>query len=211
MNVLRYYSEKNWRGRKTSPLSMVMEGDLHPVYAQSLDADPIEDDAEHTISKDLAESSVKKMLYGIFQIVSQFFRFGLVGGLNTVIDLAAFNVFLWFWPTHSTMLLLAFNSFAYALGGVNSFVLNKYWTFKQQRTISPGEVVRFLLTTCVGIVCNDLIIWIMSNLVHPLAANPTLGANVSKIVAIFGTMCISYLGMRLWVFVKPAQTSKKEQ
>jgi predicted small integral membrane protein len=30
-----------------------------------------------------------------------------------------------------------------------------------------------------------------------------LWANASKIAAIFGTVCISFLGMRLWVFVKP--------
>lgn len=32
----------------------------------------------------------------------QLFRFGLVGGLNTGIDLLFFNGLLWLWPTRNT-------------------------------------------------------------------------------------------------------------
>jgi glycosyltransferase involved in cell wall biosynthesis len=42
----------------------------------------------------------------------------------------------------------------------------------------------------------------MSHLLHPVHLNPTLWANSSKVVAIGGTILVSYLGMRLWVFVQ---------
>ncbi len=130
----------------------------------------------------------------------QLFRFGLVGGLNTSIDLLMFNGLLLLWPTQNTTSLLAYNSFAYAFGAINSFILNKYWTFQNKRRTTFGEVLRFALTTFCGVICNDGILWAASSFLHPVMINATLWANASKVLAISGTFMISYLGMRLWVF-----------
>jgi putative flippase GtrA len=138
------------------------------------------------------------------QFVAQVVRFCLVGGLNTVLDLLLFNCLLWLFPTNNPLNLVVYNSLAYAFGGINSFVLNKYWTFNHRENIAPGEVARFIITTLVGICVNDLMLWLFSNMIHLQDVNPTLWANVSKIIAIFGTFLISYSGMRLWVFSKRA-------
>ncbi len=130
----------------------------------------------------------------------QFFRFVLVGGLNTGIDLLALNGLLLLWPTQDTWHLLAYNSFAYAFGAVNSFILNKYWTFQKKQQTTLGEVLRFALTTMCGIVCNDTILWIAGQFLQSVMINATIWANVSKVLAISGTFMISFFGMRLWVF-----------
>jgi putative flippase GtrA len=137
--------------------------------------------------------------------LAQFARFGLVGGLNTLIDLVILNGLLWLVPTRSTGLLLIFNSIAYSVGAINSFLLNKYWTFRVTGRAQPKEVGRFALTTLAGMACNTLILWVMSSLLHPVLLSAVLWANASKLVAIGGTVLISYLGMRLWVFVHPVQ------
>ncbi len=138
-------------------------------------------------------------------LVLQIGRFGFVGGLNTALDLLVFNTFLLLFPTKDTLLLLVYNSTAYAIGSINSFILNKYWTFRHRQRTTRQEVLRFTITTLLGIGCNDLIIWLISGISHPLIVDAQLWANVSKICAIFGTVLISYFGMRLWVFVKPIQ------
>jgi len=143
-------------------------------------------------------------------LILQVMRFGMVGGLNTALDLLIFNAFLLLFPTKDTFMLLVYNSTAYALGGINSFILNKYRTFRHNQKTTRQEVLRFIVTTLLGIACNDLIIWLISFVSHPLIADARLWANVSKICAIFGTVLISYVGMRLWVFVKPAQTTPGE-
>ena len=146
----------------------------------------------------------KKSWPGLFWQLS---RFCLVGGLNTGIDLLILNVLLWIWPTQNTEHLLAYNSFAYAFGAINSFILNKYWTFRNRQQTTYGEVLRFALTTACGIICNDIILWIAGTFLHPVMINPTLWANASKVLAISGTFMISYLGMRLWVFTRqPGRT-----
>lgn len=132
--------------------------------------------------------------------VWQVLRFSTVGGVNTALDLLIFNMLLWLLPTKSTMVILIYNSAAYIVGGINSFALNKYWTFRLPNPITSGEIGRFIITTLLGILCNDLLLWLVSNLLHPLLPNMHLWANLSKLLAIGGTALISYLGMRLWVF-----------
>jgi putative flippase GtrA len=138
----------------------------------------------------------------------QVLRFGLAGGLNTLVDLLILNGLLWLFPTTSSLMLLAYNSLAYSLGAVNSFLLNKYWTFGQKQRTTRREVARFTLITLCGIGWSTIILWLASNVFRSFLANATVWANASKVVAIAGTALISYLGMRLWVFVSNAQ---KEQ
>jgi putative flippase GtrA len=128
-------------------------------------------------------------------------RFGLTGGLNTLVDLLILNALLGFFPTTSTLTLLAYNSLAYSLGAINSFLLNKYWTFASRQKMTRGELARFTLITLCGIGWSSAILWLASSLLHPFLVNATVWANASKVVAIAGTALISYLGMRLWVFV----------
>jgi putative flippase GtrA len=141
----------------------------------------------------------------------QIIRFSIVGTLNTIIDLLALNILLWRFPTHNANLLLFYNSIAYTLGALNSFGLNKYWTFRRRQTITGGEVVRFAIVNVVGILCNDSIIWTVAGILHPLIASNLLWANASKLTAVAGTLMISYLGMRLWVFASQPQPCNTKQ
>ncbi len=136
-----------------------------------------------------------------FRLFRQVLRFGLVGGLNTLVDVLILNSLLLLFPTTSALMLLAYNSLAYSLGAVNSFFLNKYWTFGSRQQVTRGEQARFILTTLCGIGWSSAILWLASTLLHPFLVNATLWANASKVLAIAGTALISYLGMRLWVFV----------
>ena len=89
-------------------------------------------------------------------------RFGLVGCVNTTIDLLVLNGLLW--PEQGTARLLLFNTLAYACGALNSFVFNRYWTFQRPGRPNAREGARFLLVTLAAIACNDLILWLMSKI-----------------------------------------------
>jgi putative flippase GtrA len=135
----------------------------------------------------------------------QFIRFGLVGGLNTLLDLLVLNSLLWLFPTTNMIIMLLFNSCAYSIGAIESFLFNKYWTFRYYESIAWSEVKRFIIITLLGIGCNNLIIWLANYLFHPLRTNTFLWTNVAKLIAIAGTVFVSFLGMRLWVFVQRSQ------
>jgi putative flippase GtrA len=137
----------------------------------------------------------------------QLLHFGLVGCLNTTIDLLVLNGLLW--PGQAMTRLLLFNTIAYACGALNSFALNRYWTFRRAGRPKAREAARFLLMTLAAIVCNDLILWFLGKILHPAHLNVTLWANISKVAAIGGTILVSYLGMRLWVFVQSSHQKRE--
>ncbi|HKV59824.1 MAG TPA: GtrA family protein [Ktedonobacteraceae bacterium] len=135
------------------------------------------------------------------QTFRQVLRFGLAGGMNTLIDLLILNGLLWLFPTNSTRMLLAYSSLAYSIGAINSFLLNKYWTFGQKQRTTRAELAHFAVVTIGGIAWSSLILWLASLALPSFLINATVWANVSKLVAIAGTALISFLGMRMWVFV----------
>lgn len=139
--------------------------------------------------------------------IGQIGKFGVVGGLNTILDVVVLNLLLWIFPATTTLALLLFNSLAYSVGAINSFLLNKYWTFQQRRKTTWKEVSRFIIATLCGMGCNDGIIWCANTFVHFPGSNTTLWTNATKIFAIAGTVCISFFGMRLWVFVNKVGTN----
>jgi len=137
--------------------------------------------------------------------MGQVIRFGLVGGLNTIVDLLILNMLLLLFPTNSTRMILIFGAIAYSIGAVNSFLLNKYWTFGYRQRTNWREVARFVVTTLLGIGWSSIILWLASKALQPLLIHPTIWANAAKAIAICGTVMINYLGMSLWVFASKAR------
>ena len=135
----------------------------------------------------------------------QFLRFGLVGCLNTLVDLLTLNCLLWLWPARNPGVLLFANSLAYAFGALNSFALNRHWTFQRRGRASRHEITRFVLAALAGIVCNDLLLAGLNNALQAAHLSTTTWLNIAKLIAIGGTVLISYLSMRLWVFVHQPQ------
>ncbi len=133
------------------------------------------------------------LIHSRFHTFKQMLRFALAGGLNTLVDLLILNGLLWLFPTNSSSTLLAFNSLAYSIGAINSFLLNKYWTFGQKQRTTRAELARFTLVTMCGIAWSSAILWLASRALRSFLFNATVWANASKLVAIAGTALISYL------------------
>lgn len=95
-------------------------------------------------------------------------RFGLVGVVNTSIDFALFAVLFYGveWP------LLAANAAAYSVAVVNSYLLNKYWTFgdtsRGQAAILRGML--FVVLNLVGLALASVAVWVLAQFLHPLVA-----------------------------------------
>ena len=172
---------------------MIETSDLH--YRETIEVLNSDQSYHHEQDADSQHDPGRKRLSG------KVLRFGLVGGLNTLMDLLILNILLLLFPTNSTPIILVYSALAYSLGAVNSFLLNKYWTFGYRQKTTWREVVRFIVTTLCGIGWSSIILWLASRVLHPFFVNTTIWANASKMIAISGTALISYVGMSLWVFV----------
>jgi putative flippase GtrA len=130
----------------------------------------------------------------------QFLRFCIVGTLNSVIDFGVLNLLLWLYPTTSTGKTLGYNSLAVLLASTNSFFWNKYWTFQLRSPITFQEIYRFIVVASGTTLMNDTLMWQLGRTFPGILSSGLIGANVSKLGSIVGTMSISFFGMRLWVF-----------
>ncbi|MFP6742694.1 MAG: GtrA family protein [Alphaproteobacteria bacterium] len=95
-------------------------------------------------------------------------RFGVVGVAKTAIDFALFALLYYvaLWP------LLAANAVAYGVAVINSYVLNKYWTFgdtSRGRTAVLRGLL-FVALNLVGLGLASAAIWLLAQFLHPLVA-----------------------------------------
>ena len=123
-------------------------------------------------------------------------RFLLVGIINTVVGCGA--MFLLYNLAHwSYWLSSAAN---YVLGGIVSFFLNKYFTFRR-REWSWGQVARFALNVAVcwllayGL-AKPLVLWALSG------REVWIQENVAMLVGMCLYTALNYLGQRFFAFRK---------
>jgi len=139
----------------------------------------------------------------------EFLRFSVVGGINTGIDFGVFAVlFAWGVP------LLPAHTLSYFCGIINSYMLNRKWTFKdkpskpslaQSESESTNQPVRQMLQFMVLniftlAVTYGLLVWFHYNWGWPML--------VSRLVAVVASLTINFAGSRLWVFRQPRLRSE---
>lgn len=118
----------------------------------------------------------------------EFLRFCLVGAINTGVDFLVFALL-----SNLGVLLLAAQVVSYTCGILNSFLLNRKWTFQAKRR-SPRQLLRFL-------VLNLFTLLITYGLL--LCFTDQFGWSVlfSKLLATAASLVINFTGSRLLVFV----------
>ncbi|MGF7397711.1 GtrA family protein [Thermoanaerobacterium thermosaccharolyticum] len=118
----------------------------------------------------------------------EFVKFNLVGIVNTLVDFAVFTV-LTFFGTHYMLSQVI----SYSCGVVNSFIMNKYWTFGDKSSPHGYEVFKFIAVNAVSLAVS-------LSILYPL--KPVVGVLSAKIIATLFSMMINFVGSKLWVFKK---------
>ena len=117
-----------------------------------------------------------------------FIRFGLVGVVNTAIDL---GVFALLYRTAELEPLLA-NGIAFFIAVTNSYLLNHYWTFRLPgSSISFSAYIRFVVVNIGGLLLGTLAILMLGKYI-PL--------ELAKLIAAGVTFLWNYTSSKLFVF-----------
>lgn len=121
---------------------------------------------------------------------TQLLRFCMVGFANMTVDFAVFFVL-----TYYGMLYLPAQALSYSAGVVNSFVLNRSWTFRLTSRPQVAEAVKFCCLNGVSLAVSAGILFI---------ARDTYQLNLwlGKLAATAGGVAVNFLGSRFWVFSK---------
>lgn len=150
-------------------------------------------------------------------------KFAIVGVINTLVDVAILNVlvFLGFAATFIVFgqKFLIANIISVAAAMINSFILNKQWTFKSDRGNVYLEAVKFFAITMIGMFVIHQIIFntlyynftflssMAVSIIHFIGLNKIFSdnfvvLNFSKAIAIFGSLIWNFIGYKFIVFKK---------
>lgn len=138
---------------------------------------------------------------GVVHSIKRYTKFALVGISNALVDLAVLNLLMVLIPNHTARVLVMENTVAVACAIVNSYVLNRKWTFADSSDGSTGERVLFIAQALLNIALNDWILgWCTTYLVFSRDIPIFVSSNASKALAMFLSSSVSYLFMRYVVF-----------
>jgi putative flippase GtrA len=139
------------------------------------------------ISKRNMKSLIKPTM--TIQNVRSIVLFSLVGLSNTFVDTVVFFV-LYHWFSHDYLLI---QGISYSCGMVNSYLLNKYWTFQKKSVPSGAEILKFITVNALAFSVSFISLYILDS---------RYGFHMffSKTFATIMAMGVNYTGSRLWVF-----------
>jgi putative flippase GtrA len=125
------------------------------------------------------------------------FLFCLIGGMNTAVDYLVYSAVLLLSGTRgevSAALLLAAQTSGIAAGVINSFGMNRLFTFRQEAKSGRAgfQLIRFLLVNALTLSLSYAALWVLTR----QGMNPYL----AKIPVVPLTMLINYFGYKLFVF-----------
>ncbi len=116
-------------------------------------------------------------------------KFAIVGVGNTLIDMGVYALlaqFMGFDPYLSQVV-------SYSCGMLNSYVLNRSWTFRSRARFFGPALIRF--------VCfNLLMLGVSTGLLYLFLDRMGLHKMVAKVLATGFTLCLNFVASRLWVF-----------
>lgn len=124
-------------------------------------------------------------------------KYALVGGLNTGVDFAVFCALVYGVGMGSIWA----QTISYIAGVVNSYLLNRNWTFQVQGKRSMAEMMRFIWINVLSFAAATAVLLLLEY----WGAESAL----AKIISVACSLAVNYAGYRLWVFQGMEQRGKR--
>lgn len=132
--------------------------------------------------------------------MTRLIQFGLVGLLNTGIDLGVFTLLIWV----STPVIPA-QIVSYGCGVLNSYILNSRWTFGAVRAQKrKHELLRFILVNLAALTLSSL-------LLKALYASTGMNLTLCKLAATAASILVNYAGSRYLVFGQQTRDIEEQE
>ena len=116
-------------------------------------------------------------------------KFGITGVMNTSVDFLVYTLLVSFF----SMGLYVSQIISYSCGMLNSYVVNRKWTFSTQNGFFSGELVRFIVLNLSMMLLGMGIIYVCTQklMLHKL---------VAKLISTLLVLIINFLISNFWVF-----------
>jgi putative flippase GtrA len=118
----------------------------------------------------------------------EFIKYGLVGASNTLITFATYSLLVWLGVPYLIALLLG-----YVPGGLNSYLLNRHWTFDAGHVSHGRSGTRFALVQGCAIAANFGLLYLFVHDLH-------LGKYLSQAILTVPVVLVTFFINRTWTF-----------
>lgn len=127
----------------------------------------------------------------LYEKYKSIIKFGIVGCINTGVDFITFTLLLSMFGIDK----LACQVGGYSMGIINSFVLNKLWTFndKKEKTNTAAQFVKFVVTNIISLVISLIGLNILSNKLY-------INVYVSKVIVTLFLQVFNYVVYKVFIF-----------
>lgn len=136
-------------------------------------------------------------------LIRQVIRFGAVGAVNTAVDLVVLNLLIFTTGMgRSGAMFALYKGIAFFCAVLNSYLINRTWTFKRVKTKSTMlEGSQFLFISLLGGLVNIASAWYVATYTHPVwGVNPKLWPSVAALVGTLFALGFNFIGYKFWVF-----------
>lgn len=136
-------------------------------------------------------------------ILPQIAKFAATGALNTVIDLGILSILIFASGVTAGVGFALWKALSFTAAVLNSYYLNRYWTFEAKGEASAKEFGGFLFVSVLGIVVNVSVASFFVSVVGPLGGTSAAQwATVSALAATVASLAWNFFGYKLFVFKK---------
>jgi len=132
-----------------------------------------------------------RLLHGLKRPANwlQLVRFGLVGGVGFVVNLAVYALCVHSLGANYHVAAVV----AWLIAVINNFLLNRHWTFDARHDLARVQAIRFVVVSLVVLGVSLLLLTLFVE-----------GAGLDKVIAqalaVIASMPLNFLGNKLWSF-----------
>ncbi len=134
-------------------------------------------------------------------VIWQFVKYAAAGSSNALLSIGILNLFSAIFLIYSGGFLVVFNIIALTFAIINSYLLNKFWAFKNSVPFNWSEVARFFGLNATTLVINSTMIYFLTTIIGaPESISAPVWENISLLIATPITLIINFLGYKFVVF-----------
>ncbi len=131
----------------------------------------------------------------------QVVRFGMVGVINTAVDLSVLNTLLFLDPGgRSGSRYALFKTLAFLVAVTNSYLLNRRFTFRSERAASSAQMTQYLVVSLVGLLINVGVATAVVSFIPAPLALAAFWPSLAAMVGIPFGLVWNFVGYRYVVF-----------
>ncbi|GIX41674.1 MAG: polysaccharide biosynthesis protein GtrA [Leptospiraceae bacterium] len=116
-----------------------------------------------------------------YRTTKQFVKFGIVGIINTIITLSIIFILSNYYDVH----YIISNAIGYIAGFINSFIMNKFWTFKSKGNVFK-ESIWFIIVFLISYGIQLIVLYYLHGILN-------YNENLSQILSMIVYTVVNFL------------------